>query len=94
MYHATNGTDEARVRVYHWWPGKPYCNGMPSYLVNEAKRRGSRYLSMVATDLPGATVSATAFCCPKDSPSRTMGRTIALGRLGKALEGEGWRVKP
>ena len=92
MYHATNGTDETRVRVYHWWPGKPYCNGMPAYLVNEAKRRGSRYLSLASAELPEATVSATAFCCPKDNPSRTMGRTIALGRLVKEL-GEGWRVE-
>ena len=93
MYHATNGTDEARVRIYHWWPGKPYCNGMPSFLVNEAKRRGSRYLSMVAAELPDATVSATAFCCPKDSPSRTRGRTIALGRLDKLLAKAGWALE-
>ena len=93
MYHATNGTENARVRVYHWWPGKEYCNGMPSYLVQEAKRRGSRYLSMVAAELPDATVSATAFCCPKDSPSRTRGRTIALGRLAKELAGEGWALE-
>jgi len=93
MYHATNGTDETRVRVYHWWPGKPYCNGMPAYLVNEAKRRGSRYLSLASAELPEATVSATAFCCPKDNPSRTMGRTIALGRLAKELGAEGWRVE-
>ena len=93
MYHATNGTDEARVRIYHWWPGKPYCNGMPMNLVKFARLRGSRYLSLAMAELPDATVSATAFCCPKDSPSRTMGRTIALGRLAKELEAEGWRLE-
>ena len=93
MYHATNGTENARVRVYHWWPGKEYCNGMPSYLVQEAKRRGSRYLSMVVAELPDSTVSATAFCCPKDSPSRTRGRTIALGRLDKLLAKAGWALE-
>jgi hypothetical protein len=78
--------------MYHWWPDKPYCNGMPQYLVREARRMGSRYLSLAVADLPDDTISATAFCCPIDAPSRKMGRTIALGRLGKELSGLGWRL--
>jgi len=94
MYHATNGTDETRVRVYHWWPGKPYCNGMSPLLIDRAKCRGSRYLTLATCEIPGLHLHAKAACCPKDNPSRTMGRTIALGRLAKKLEDYGWWVKP
>lgn len=65
---------------------------MPAYLVNEARRMDSRYLSLAVAELPEATISATAFCCPTDAPSRAMGRTIALGRLRKRLEKHGWEL--
>jgi len=99
MLIATNGEFESPVRVYHWWPEKGWWSNcpIPSFLVKEAKQKGSRYLTYVETEgeLDGnyGWIAACAICCPRDFPSRKMGRTIALGRLQKKLEFYGMRLE-
>ena len=88
MLVATNGDFEAPVRVYHWWSGKEWRYGspIPSFLIKEVEKRGSKYLTYVETYAPDAYVLWDhATCCPRDTPSRKMGRKIALGRLNKRL---------
>jgi len=88
MLVATDGEFEAPVKVYHWWPGKEwrYGNPIPSFIIKEVKKRGSRYLTYVETFTPTSYVIWDhAACCPRDMPSRKMGRKIALGRLSKRL---------
>jgi len=96
MLIATNGEFESPVRVYHWWPGKEWYKEcpIPSFLVKEARQKGSKYLTYVeALSEDGDGPFAYATCCPRDFPSRKMGRTIALGRLRKDLEGCGIRLE-
>ena len=93
--NATNGDDTRRVQIFHWWPGREFagvCPIPPSALL-EAERRGSRYVTFAVTDLHDGPVAAWAFCCPKDTPDRAMGRRIALGRLASELEPLGWRLQ-
>ena len=74
-----------KVRVNHWWPGKEQTPIEPE-LIRLAEQRGSRYLTVATVELPGGErVQTTAFCCPKDVPTRRMGRRIALGRLQAVL---------
>ncbi len=54
------------------------------YLVKRAEELGSKYLTVaVEYRKDRAPLVATAFCCPKDSPSRERGRDIVLGRLNR-----------
>ena len=82
---------EVPVKVYHWWPGKTWAGPCPieQLFVDDATDRGSRYMTVAYAPIgwQGCTVHVTeaAFCCPKDTPNRRMGRTIALGRLAKSL---------
>lgn len=70
-------TDE--VKVVHWWPGREFNgdNPIPQHHLHEAKRMGSRYLTVASQ----GNMSAAAFCCRKDIPSRRKGRWLALNRL-------------
>jgi hypothetical protein len=78
------------IRTRNWYPGKPerQLAGPPdgvsqswSCYVRNAKRRGSRYLTMAyIVDNDGA-LTETAFCCPKDVPLRKLGYHKAVGRL-------------
>ena len=85
---ARKGTEEAPVRLYHWWPGRKYEGAcpIPPLLLWSAEKRGSKYLTLAVTDLGWISFHAIALCCPKDFPSRAIGRTIALGRLEKKLK--------
>jgi len=91
MYIATDGQTEYPVRIVHWWPHRQYAGRHPltreelAYL----HRRGTRFLTVVTCD----HYLRTAQCCPKDAPSRKIGRDIALGRLAKAIEPEGLWLK-
>ena len=92
MLVATDGDFERPVRIYHWWPGKEWYreNPIPSFLVKEAEIKGSKYLTYTeAEDLNWDF----ALCCPRDVPSRKMGRKIALGRLAKRLERQNFRLE-
>ena len=77
-----------RVKVYHWRPGRwddEYCP-IPSYFVKQAQKIGSRYLTVAVVLESDEPVSVdTAFCCPRDVPSREMGRRIALARAQKGI---------
>lgn len=84
-----NGEDIPKVKVVHWWPGRVWrsCSPVPTIYTKEAMRRGSRYLTYAETlAQDGHLITAVAFCNPKDSPSREMGRRIAVGRLVSNLE--------
>ena len=91
----TNGGDTKRVQIFHWWPGRQFAGTcpIPPSAIREAERRGSRYVTFAVTELPNGPFAAWAFCCPKDTPDRAMGRRIALGRLASALEPLGWRLQ-
>ena len=96
MLIVTDGKFETPVRIYHWWPGKEWYkeNPIPSYIVKEVKQMGSRYLTYVSAEVDyDRFVSAWSVCCPRDIPSRKMGRKIALGRLGKRLESFDMRME-
>lgn len=72
------------MKVYHWWPGRQYAGPcpIPSMYTKLAKDRGSKYLTVAKEYQEGiGWVYGFAFCCPKDVPSRKMGREIAIGRL-------------
>jgi hypothetical protein len=76
------------MRVYHWWPGREYRGAcpIPSYLVQDAKRKGSLYMTFAVEDTNRGPIAGCAQCCPKDVPSRKMGRQIAIGRLRALME--------
>jgi len=73
------------MKVYHWWPGRQYAGPcpIPRHYVEKAEKMGSRYLTYAKQELgmPGRWAEGWAFCCPKDFPSRKLGREIAIGRL-------------
>ena len=72
------------MRIFHWWPGREYMKDcpIPDLYVSEARRMGSRYLTYAILELDeGRYVEGWAFCCPKDVPSRKMGKKIAVGRV-------------
>jgi len=99
MLIATSGKLEAPVKIYHWWPEKEWWSScpIPAFLIRSAWKKGSRYLTYVETEgeLDGnrGWIAAAAMCCPRDIPSRKMGRTIALGRLQKKLESLGMKLE-
>jgi hypothetical protein len=76
---------ERKIRIYHWWPGREYKkdNPIPPWLLREAERMGSRYLTVATEERNDRLllVYGWAFCCPRDTPSRSIGRKIAMGRL-------------
>jgi hypothetical protein len=75
------------MRVIYWWPGRRFRkkNPIPEEFLRKAKRRGTRYLTVAYEEVNGRKVYGVAFCCPKDNPSRRMGKRIAIGRLRSAL---------
>jgi len=99
MIVATNGEESAPVQLVHWWPTRwPWdgfygANQYPMTLVWRARRDGTRYMTMARVDLGGCTVSTVARCCPRDQPSRAIGRFLALLRLGRALRKLGWELE-
>lgn len=76
------------MKVYHWWPGREYRGvcPIPPHFVKQAEKMGSRYLTFAIEDTTRGPVAGWAFCCPKDVPSRKMGRQIAMGRLRAVME--------
>jgi hypothetical protein len=89
---ATNDrVPDVPIHVFHWWPGRQWrsTSPIPSFLIREAERRGSRYLTLAIAETPEGALVGTAFCCPKDCPSRALGRKIALGRLLADMRGIG-----
>jgi len=87
--HPSNGSH--RIQFYHWWPGRQYrgASPIPSFITKQAERQGTRYLTVAigyGQDGSGPFFGF-AHCCPKDNPSRRLGRTIAEGRLRDALKG-------
>ena len=95
MIVATNGEKEARVKIVHWWPGREYYNpGMGTFFRAAARiKGGSRYITAAYADVGHRMAQGMAYCCPKDTPSRARGRTIALGRLEKELRDLGYRLE-
>lgn len=82
------------IRIFHWWPGREYRGvcPIPSYLVREAEEKGTRYLTFVSLEMNDLVIEGVAECCPKDVPSRKMGRKIALGRLKSLVKHYGLEV--
>ena len=95
MIVATNGEKEARVKIVHWWPGRKFRNdNMTTFFEMAAwARGGSRYITVASAAIDYLLVQGLAHCCPKDTPSRARGRTIALGRLEKELRDLGYRLE-
>lgn len=79
------------MKVYHWWPGREFRGPcpIPVFMVKAAEKMGSLYLTYVALDVGDMRFFGNAFCCPKDFPSRKMGRRIAVGRLKAMAEEHG-----
>jgi len=77
------------MRFYHWWPSRQFRKGtpIPEFALEEAKRRGSVYLTVAVNEVGERRVFGVAYCSPKDNPSRAMGRRIAEGRLQTKLKG-------
>jgi len=76
-------------KVYHWWPGRVWAGPcpIPSWWVKQAKERGSRYMTFAYLKEGNRVLGVgVAYCCPKDVPSRSIGRAIALGRARKDAE--------
>ena len=102
---ATNGTSTAPVRLFHWWPGREFKRGwcpIPSDVVKGWNKKHRRYATYVEIrgrgyqHVPPKTkdvFAAYAECGPSDTPTRKIGREIALGRLAKQLESFGWRLE-
>lgn len=92
---ATDGTNAYPVRVCHWWPGREYqsVSPIPSFMVRQAERFGSRYLTFVNVQTETGMVAATARCCKKDQPQRATGRFIALLRLARTLKTLGMKLE-
>jgi len=102
---ARKGSEERRVRLVHWWPGRKETSAwmirdvvgfrtpIPADIIYQAMDQGTRYLTYVSVLLPYMEISAWARCCPKDQPTRAEGRAIVLERLGCALEQMGWRLE-
>ena len=80
--------DESDMTYFHWWPGRSFRGDcpIPEPFVRECQRRGTRYLTAARLTCGGRTVWGLAMCCPKDVPSREIGRRIARGRAVKAFE--------
>jgi len=78
--------NDDNVKVTHWWPGRQWRgpSPIPAFMIEEAKRRKSRYLTYAQAGGYEDLCFGAAFCCPKDAPSRALGREIALGRLAKS----------
>ena len=83
------------MKIYHWWPGRKWegpCP-IPCYLVKQAERRGSKYLTVAEmrllslTDESYVMIVGSAFCNKKekDGPSRKYGRELAIDRLKEQL---------
>ena len=95
MFIATNGEIQARVRVYHWWPEKEWWGEcpIPAFITKRAREKESKYLTYAEVMFEAIRPFSYALCCPRDAPSRKMGRTIAFGRLNKELESFGFRLE-
>ena len=90
-YMAVKGQVEYPVTVIHWWPGRDYAGEHPlnPQTVEEYEKRGTRFVTLAVC----LNHNARAECCPRDAPSRKLGREIALGRLEKDIEEIGWRLE-
>lgn len=76
-------------KIAHWWPGRQFKkeSPIPSYLIKEAQKKGTRYLTVVTLEWGGQEfMGGVASCCPKDSPDKELGRTIAIGRLWAQID--------
>ena len=75
------------MKVYHWWPGRTWAGPcpIPSIFIKEAERMGTRYLTFALDYHGNIPVCGVARCCPKDVPSRKLGREIAIGRMQSVL---------
>lgn len=76
-----------KVKITHWWPGRKFRgpSPIPSFLIKMAKDMGSRYLTFATLEVDNKPAAAGwAFCCPKDTPNKRLGRKIALGRMRRA----------
>jgi hypothetical protein len=82
------------MHIFHWWPGREYRKQcpIPAFLVKEAERMGSRYLTFAIVETEERAIWGHAFCCPKDVPSRKMGKQIAVGRVMAMIEDFGFEV--
>ena len=82
------------ISVFHWWPGRQWKKNcpIPSFLVQEAERMGSRYLTFISTRVGDEELAGWAFCCPKDVPDKKLGRRIAFGRMMAMCEERGIEV--
>jgi hypothetical protein len=71
------------MKVYHWWPGRTWAGPcpIPPVFVAEAERLGTLYVTFAVHDDGVMPICGVARCCPKDVPSRKLGRAIAIGRL-------------
>jgi len=97
-----DGDAEARVGLSHWWPGRDWVwhsdftatfSPIPAYVRNKAHRMGSKYMTMVYTELPRGHLATYAVCRANDQPSRAKGRFIALLRMGRLLKGMGLKME-
>lgn len=89
-----NGNQEGRVGLAHWWPTRSYMDWnhhspIPTHVRRNARRRGTRYLTMASVNFPAGQLATFAACCPQDQPTRAAGRFIALLRLGRLLKSMG-----
>ena len=101
-YIAVKGNVEKPVKFVHWWPGReipvfrfePSLNPVMEFIFGKAQERGSRYATIAYVDTtPTGGMFEKAICCPKDAPSRKMGRDIAVGRLRKLVARHGWTIQ-
>lgn len=97
---ARKGSEERRVRLVHWWPGRWWwtedaheVTPLPYSLIKQANEGKNRYMTYASVNFGTVEISAWARCCPKDQPTRAEGRAIVLERLGCALEQMGWELE-
>jgi len=86
MIVATNGAEEYRVVVVHWWPGRRYRSWHMAEIAGHAERKkGTRYATVAFVDTLDIDACGVSLCCPKDQPSREYGRDLATVRLEESL---------
>ena len=95
---ATNGEQTAPVRLFHWWPGREFKRGwcpIPRHVVRGWKKNQRRYAThaSIVPAAPMMPIEGSAECGPSDTPTRQIGREIALGRLAKELKLYGWKLE-
>jgi hypothetical protein len=83
------------ISVFHWWPGRKFKKEcpIPSFLVQEAEERGSRYLTFVSVKVDDEEIAGWAKCHPNDVPDKKLGRRIAFGRMMAMAKEKGFKVE-